>query len=86
MRLTSAALLATASCLASLGTAGTAVADSNQNEQKPVMLCNIVLASPGAQVGNGCQALQVSNQSLVKQGSISHELIDYVGVRPTALL
>ncbi|WP_165302146.1 hypothetical protein [Streptomyces boncukensis] len=75
-------LTALASVLAS---AGTAAADSNQAEQRPVMLCNIVLLSPGARVGDGCRALQVSGQGIVKQGSVSSELIDYIGVRPVGL-
>ncbi|MBT2413417.1 hypothetical protein J7I94_23100 [Streptomyces sp. ISL-12] len=62
-----------------------AAADSNQTEQKPVMLCNIVLLSPGAQVGDGCRALQASGQSIVKEDSVSHTLVDFIGVRPTAL-
>ncbi|MGC9497298.1 hypothetical protein [Streptomyces sp. WG7] len=62
-----------------------AAADSNQTEQKPVMLCNIVLLSPGAQVGDGCQALQASGQSIVKEDSVSHTLVDFIGVRPSLL-
>ncbi|MGK5629497.1 hypothetical protein [Streptomyces sp. URMC 123] len=83
---TRAVLLASLTGALGLVTTGAAVADSNHAQQKPVMLCNIVLLSPGAQVDGGCEAVQISNQHIVKQHSVSQELIDYVGVSPTGLL
>ncbi|QEU83571.1 hypothetical protein CP969_01555 [Streptomyces viridosporus T7A] len=82
MRATGLSLAALAAVLAN---GGEAAADSNQTEQKPVMLCNIVLFSPGAQVGDGCQALQTSGQSILKEDSVSHTLVDFIGVRPSLL-
>ncbi|WP_267242589.1 hypothetical protein [Streptomyces sp. PR69] len=80
-----AAVSLTTAAVAALAGAVPAAADTNQVEQRPLMLCNIVLLSPGAQVGDGCQALQLSEQGIVKQGSVSSGLIDYVGVRPAGL-
>lgn len=77
--------LSLAALAAVLANGGEAAADSNQTEQKPVMLCNIVLFSPGAQVGDGCQALQASGQSILKEDSVSHTLVDFIGVRPSLL-
>ncbi|GAA3379540.1 hypothetical protein GCM10020367_63510 [Streptomyces sannanensis] len=85
MRATRTAAVSLTALAAALAGAVPAAADSNQAEQRPVMLCNIVLFSPGARVGDGCQALQLSEQGIVKQGSVSSELIDYVGVRPVGL-
>lgn len=85
MRARRTAFLSLTALAAALPCAVPAAADSNRTEQRPVMLCNIVLLSPGAQVGDGCQAIQLSEQGIVKQDSVSSELIDYVGVRPAAL-
>ncbi|MEW1605134.1 hypothetical protein [Streptomyces sp. NPDC093808] len=82
MRATGLSLTALAAVLAN---GAEAAADSNQTEQKPVMLCNIVLFSPGAQVADGCQALQTSGQSIMKEDSVSHTLVDFIGVRPGLL-
>ncbi|MFF9526695.1 hypothetical protein ACF1DV_32690 [Streptomyces achromogenes] len=49
------------------------------------MLCNIVLFSPGAQVGDGCEAVRVSGQSIVKEDGVSSVPADFVGVRPAPL-
>ncbi|KPI13168.1 hypothetical protein OV450_8351 [Actinobacteria bacterium OV450] len=78
-------VLALSGLAAAMACSAPAVADSNQTEQRPFMLCNIVLLSPGARVGNGCQALQISKQNLIKQNSVSSELIDYIGIRPGGL-
>ncbi|MGD9485865.1 hypothetical protein WDH52_21865 [Streptomyces sp. TRM70308] len=83
--MTRVAGLTLAALAAVLANGAEAAADSNQTEQKPVMLCNIVLFSPGAQVGDGCQALQVSGQSILKENSVSRTLVDFIGVRPSLL-
>ncbi|MQS04486.1 hypothetical protein [Streptomyces alkaliterrae] len=77
--------LSLAALAAVVASGAQAAADSNQTEQKPLMVCNIVLFSPGAQVGDGCQAVQVSGQSILKEDSVSHTLVDFVGVRPSLL-
>ncbi|MEE1926800.1 hypothetical protein V1J52_01150 [Streptomyces sp. TRM 70351] len=66
--------------------AGTAAADSNRTTQKPVMLCNLVLLSPGAQVDGSCRAVQLGDQRIVKQDSLSHGLVDALDVLPSGLL
>ncbi|SFC93221.1 hypothetical protein [Streptomyces aidingensis] len=85
MRGSRAALLSLTVLAVHLLGAGQAVADSNQTEQRPVMLCNIVVLSPGAQTGDGCTAVQVSGQSIVKEDSVTSALIDFVGIRPALL-
>ncbi|MFJ7242906.1 hypothetical protein ACIQWB_38140 [Streptomyces olivaceus] len=80
-----AATVSMTAVAAALAGGAVASADSNQTEQRPVMLCNIVLLSPGAQVGDGCRAVQVSGQSILKEDGVSHTLVDFVGVRPGVL-
>ncbi len=85
MRSSSAVVLSLTAAVSALSSAAPAMADSNHSVQRPVMLCNIVLFSPGAQVGDGCSAVQLSEQGIIKQESVSSELIDYVGISPAGL-
>jgi energy-converting hydrogenase Eha subunit H len=62
--------------------AGTASADTNSNTQKSTqLLCNVVLLSPGAQVGEGCSSVQVSNQEMVKHKTSNASVVDYAAVK-----
>ncbi|MFC5829592.1 hypothetical protein [Nonomuraea insulae] len=76
-----AALAAGAATLAVItaGGATTAHADTNSSSQKSTqVLCNVVLLSPGANVGD-CHNVQISNQNMVKTGTSNVSLVDYFG-------
>ncbi|CAL9304068.1 hypothetical protein [Streptomyces sp. SudanB182_2057] len=65
--------------------AGAAVADTNTATEKSTMLCNVVLLSPGADVG-GCSNVQVTGQDMVKNGTANTTLIDYAKVETVTSL
>ncbi|MFF9002162.1 hypothetical protein [Streptomyces achromogenes] len=39
----------------------------------------------GAQIGDGCETVRVSRQSIVKETGASSVLVDFTGVRPALL-
>ncbi|WP_030573488.1 hypothetical protein [Streptomyces aureocirculatus] len=65
--------------------AGTAAADTNTSTEKSTMLCNVVLFSPGANVG-GCSNVQISGQDMVKNGTSNTSLVDYAKVETVTSL
>ncbi|MGW0316059.1 hypothetical protein [Streptomyces flavidovirens] len=53
-----------------------ASADTNTSTEKSTMLCNVVLLSPGADVG-GCSNVQVAGQEMAKEHTANTSLVDY---------
>ncbi|RKN08342.1 hypothetical protein [Streptomyces radicis] len=73
-RLGAAAALSAAAALLALATP--AAADTNQTTQDPIMLCNVVLLSPGARVDGACEAVQIADQRIVQRDSLTYDVID----------
>ncbi|GGY95798.1 hypothetical protein [Streptomyces poonensis] len=66
-----------------LAGAGVATADTNTGTEKSTMLCNVVLLSPGADVG-GCRNVQVTGQDMVKNGTANTSVVDYAKAETVA--
>ncbi|WP_033328647.1 hypothetical protein [Streptomyces yerevanensis] len=66
-----------------MATAGVASADTNTGTEKSTMLCNVVLLSPGADVG-GCSNVQITGQDMVKNGTANTAVVDYAKVESVA--
>ncbi|GHE43928.1 hypothetical protein GCM10018785_11880 [Streptomyces longispororuber] len=74
-----AALTAALTGAALMAGSGVAAADTNTATEKSTMLCNVVLLSPGADVGD-CSNVQVTGQNMVKNGTVNTALVDYAKV------